>query len=158
YTKYDGEDLYAVALGSCVALVIYDPVIKVAALAHIALPDYRGSPTRVQVDSFDMPGRYADTAFPVMLQQLKRMGALRIRMKAKMAGGADIFGTRGILLGSVLNIGERNGKRIIELLRDNDIPLVGKDLGGDAARTVIFEANTQRMIVTNSELETKRIL
>ena len=157
--KFDEQnDLYAVALGSCVALVLFDPVLKIAALAHIALPEYRGSPKRVQMDNFDMPGRYADTALPVMLEKVKKMGGITARLKAKMAGGSDLFGTKGILMGSVLNIGERNGKRIQELLRMESIPLVGKDLGGDSARTVIFDPRTQRMIITNSEFETRKVL
>jgi len=158
YSKMDGENLQAVALGSCVALVLYDPIIKVAGMAHIALPDFRGSPKRIQVDSFELPGRYADTAFPAMLKQLRSMGGLPSRLQAKVAGGANIFGTRGILLGSVLNIGERNGIRVVELLKENNIPLQGKDLGGDYARTVTFDIKTQRMIITNSEQVTKRIL
>ena len=30
--------LVALALGSCVGTIIYDPILKVAALAHVALP------------------------------------------------------------------------------------------------------------------------
>ena len=158
YSKYGGNNLQAVALGSCVAIALFDPVIKVAALAHVALPDYRGAPKRVQVDSFELPGRYADTAFPEMLRKLKTMGGLQARLQAKIAGGADIFGTRGILLGSVLNIGERNSKRIQELLKEYNIPLLGKDLGGDSARTVTLEINTLKVTITNSESQTRRIL
>jgi len=158
YSQHGEDDLQAVALGSCVAMVIYDPVIKLAGMAHIALPDYRGLPKRIKVETFNLPGRYADTALPEMLNQLNKMGGLKSRLRAKIAGGANIFGTRGILLGSVLNIGERNGIRSIELLKEADIPLVGKDLGGDSARTVTFEGDSQRMIITNSEFTTKRIL
>lgn len=158
YSHITGNNLQAVALGSCVAVVIYDPVIKVAGMAHVALPDYRGEPKRVKVDNFKEVGRYADTAIPELLQQLRGKGGLRSRMKAKIAGGANIFGTKGIYLDSSLNIGQRNGRRVRELLDENNIPVLGQDLGGDTARTVTFDIKTQKMIITNSAQVTRKVI
>lgn len=157
YSKINGNNLQAVALGSCVAVVLYDPIIKVAGMAHVALPDYRG-PQRVKNDKMDLKGRYADTAIPKLLQKLNTMGGLQIRLKAKIAGGANIFGTKGIYLDSHLNIGKRNADRVEEILKEKGIPILGRDLGGDTARTVTFDIKTQRMIITNSAEETRKVI
>jgi chemotaxis protein CheD len=53
--------LVAVALGSCVAIVLHEPLGKIGAMAHILLPSQGMSRDRTQ------PGRFAQTAVPTMI-------------------------------------------------------------------------------------------
>src|ERR1043165_1098889 len=68
----EGE-LVAYSLGSCVAICLYDPLVKVAGMAHVVLPAVpeKGAGTA--------PGKFADTAVPALLAAMEkaRRGALR---------------------------------------------------------------------------------
>jgi chemotaxis protein CheD len=118
-------------LGSCVAVVLYDRVGKFGALAHVVLPDSRGAA--------DHPGKYADTAIPAMLAELKgRAGpTVGARLTAKLVGGAAMFATS-----APVSIGASNREAAERVLAALGIPVVGRDLGGDAGRRVVFDTAT----------------
>jgi chemotaxis protein CheD len=123
-------------LGSCVAVVLHDRVGKFGALAHVVLPDSRGAA--------DHPGKYADTAIPAMLAELKgRAGpAIVGRLTAKLVGGAAMFQTTG-----PVTIGASNGEAAERILAGLGIPVVGRDLGGDSGRRVVFDIATGRLSI-----------
>ncbi len=55
-------------------------------MAHIMLP----SSELCKQDSPNL-AKYADTAIPTLINDLKRLGACTLTLKAKMAGGAKCF-------------------------------------------------------------------
>ena len=67
----------------------------------------------------DRPGKYADTAIPLLLKELSDKGSKTKSLIAKMAGGACMFE----YFGTNLNIGERNAERVRAILKENNIPL-----------------------------------
>ena len=81
--------LITLGLGSCIGLVVYDTFAKVAGMAHIMLPDSRGLKTAEKV------GKFADTAVPAIIEEMLKKGATRARIKAKIAGGAQMFSLPG---------------------------------------------------------------
>jgi chemotaxis protein CheD len=121
-------------LGSCVGVVLYDRVAKLAGLAHIVLPSANGAA--------DHPGKYADTAIPAMLAEMDRRLGLksRARLTAKIAGGASMFPVDAAAsLNSGLNIGRRNQEAIERILGDLSIPIVARDVGGNAGRRLTVD-------------------
>jgi len=122
--------LMTAGLGSCIGVCVYDLFSQIAGMAHIMLPSSqeisRGSKTK-----------FADTCLEMMLSDLYKMGAARSRLKAKMAGGAQMFSFGG--KGSPLNIGERNSKAVEQELLKAGIPLVAYDIGGTFGRTITFD-------------------
>lgn len=122
--------LAAHGLGSCIALVLYHPVSRCGALAHILLPnEERAGPVSRRA-------RSAVHAVPYLQQQLQRAGALG-GLVAKMAGGASMFGPL-LAMGGV-NVGERNIEATRRALAAAGIRLVGEDVGGDHGRSVFFD-------------------
>src|SRR5690625_5029468 len=73
-------------LGSCVGVVIYDLQRQVAGLAHVMLPD--SSLTKEK--NFNVY-KYANTAIPYLVDLLTKNGARSFALKAKVAGGAQMF-------------------------------------------------------------------
>jgi chemotaxis protein CheD len=124
-------------LGSCVAVILHDRVGRIGGIAHILLPDSQGA-------GRDQPGRYADTAIPGLLADLERLALARsrLRMSAKLAGGANMFATT-----QPERIGERNGKAVEAILAGLGIPVVARDLGGETGRRVTLETTTGRVVV-----------
>jgi chemotaxis protein CheD len=118
--------MMTIGLGSCIGLTLYDNSLKVGAMVHIMLPESSGRK--------DRPGKYADTAVPMLLKELNALGCRNRSVIAKMAGGACMFE----YFGTNLNIGERNAEKVKALLKEYNIPLVKEDIGGKVGRSVTF--------------------
>lgn len=116
----------SIGLGSCVGLILHDRQTGTGALVHIMLPSSQGKT--------DRPGKYADTAIEVLLKELTRSGSSQVNLIAKIAGGSAMFKT----FSGNLNIGERNVEVIKKLLKDQNIPVKGEDVGGCVGRTIFY--------------------
>jgi len=128
--------LMAPALGSCVALTLWDPKRHLGGMAHIMLP----APTDAASRGTGL--RFASFAVPELVSRLKpRFG--RVRLEAKISGGAAMFAAESPLV----KVGERNVAEVRNQLGLLNIPLVAEDTGGDYARTMVLHAETGLVIV-----------
>ncbi len=125
--------LVTYALGSCVGICLLDSATNVGGLSHIMLPDSTASASGAST-----PMRFADTAVPMLVREMERLGANRARLRAKIAGGAVMFATAS----DKFNIGERNIAAVKAALRELRIPIVAEDTGLDYGRTVFFYPET----------------
>lgn len=125
--------LITYALGSCIGICLYDPLIKLAALLHILLPLNMETGRK-------SPLKYADTGIRETLRQMERKGAARKRIVAKIAGGAKMFEIQGN--GNLGNIGQRNVESVHFILQKEGIRLLREDVGGTQARTLLFDVAT----------------
>lgn len=132
--------LVMLGLGSCIGLVLFDESTRIAGMVHIMLPDSRQSRNETK------PGKFADSALPELLSELNRLGANRSRLKAKMAGGAQMFNLPGSGQG-LLAVGSRNIEATKGLLAQANIPLVACDTGGNKGRSVEFSTETWLLTV-----------
>ena len=130
--------LITYALGSCVGICLYDPLIQLAALVHVMLP------LNMETDR-KSPLKYADTGIRETLRQMESRGAARARIVAKIAGGARMFEVAGG--GSLGNIGQRNIESTHMVLRREGIRLLREDVGGTVARTLLFDAESGQACV-----------
>jgi len=76
--------LVTYALGSCIAVAVYDPQLSVGGLLHYMLPDSTLDENKAK----DCPGMFADTAIPLLFKSCYALGAEKRRMRVKVAGGA----------------------------------------------------------------------
>lgn len=121
-------------LGSCIGLILYDPVSKVGGMVHYMLPDS----TKVRNNS--NIAKFGDTGIRELLKRVVAAGANRGRLIAKIAGGAKMFEVSG--LSEVGNIGERNAEAAKEILKELGIRLVAEDTGLNYGRTVELYCET----------------
>lgn len=126
------EVLSAVGLGSCVAVMLHDPVHGVAGMAHVLLPD-----TTLTRDT-RRPGKCANSAIPHLMELMQEAGAGR-GLVARIAGGAAMFAA---LAPGGVNMGERNAEAVRAALATAGIPVVGEDVGGEHGRSVYFHVAT----------------
>lgn len=125
--------LITYALGSCIGICLYDPVIKLGALIHIMLPLNMETGRKNTM-------KYADTGIRETLREMEAKGASRARITAKIAGGAKMFEVSGG--GSLGNIGQRNIDSVRLCLKKENIRLLKEDVGGSVARTLSFDVAT----------------
>lgn len=130
--------LITVGLGSCVGIALYDPLTRVAGLAHILLAD------SAMFKNQSNPAKFADTAIPLLVQQMAGLGAKHNRLKAKIAGGSQLFSFEK----SVISVGEKNIHSVRSVLSNLCIPILGEDVGGSVGRTMKVSVADGRVLVS----------
>jgi chemotaxis protein CheD len=133
--------LITLGLGSCVAICVTDPVARVGGLAHALLPE----PALARDQS--NPSKFASTAVPLLLEEMKALGGRMSRMEARLVGGASMFTT--LMVPGTLNMGERNIRAAREALRRAGIPVLGEAVGGDFGRSVRVSVAEGTTLVTS---------
>lgn len=120
--------LVTLGLGSCIGLVLYDPVTKIGGMVHYMLPDSTKLKNNTNI------AKFGDTGTAELLRQMLAVGANRRRLVAKIAGGACMFEVSGT--SAVGNVGARNIEQAKYLLKELQIPLIAEDTGLNYGRTV----------------------
>lgn len=130
------------ALGSCVAVVAYDPVVKVGGLLHVMLPDSSISPAKAAAQ----PAMFVDTGMPQLFRSLKGLHAQPARLRLFLAGGACILCTN-----DTFRIGERNIRATIAHLAQMGLVARHSALGGTINRTVHLNVGTGSVTLKTPE-------
>ncbi|MCD8000781.1 MAG: chemotaxis protein CheD [Clostridiales bacterium] len=117
------------ALGSCIGVAFYDPILQLGALLHILLPE--------QCNSYDSNVyKYADSGIRETIRKLTAFGMVKSRTMVKIAGGAKMFEISGNA--DFGNIGQRNAAMVKRVLSEEKMRLVAEDTGGTYARTMLL--------------------
>ncbi|QSO54985.1 chemotaxis protein CheD [Alicyclobacillus curvatus] len=143
------DKLRTAGLGSCVGLVVYDWKSGLSGMVHVMLPV---APIHVingsKVDG-QKPQKYADLGVSWLIEQLQSEGAQTGNLRAKMAGGAQMFASAG--RSDVLRVGPRNVEAVENALASYSIPLLAKDVGGREGRTIEFDTETQLLSIRTAK-------
>ena len=132
--------MMTIGLGSCIGLIMFDPNLNLGAMVHIMLPESSGRT--------DRPGKYADTAVPLLVHELNARGCKNRSIIAKMIGGACMFE----YFGTNLNIGKRNADKVRTMLTEHNIQLAAEDIGGKVGRSVTFlPAENGKVVVRRAD-------
>ncbi|PLS16699.1 chemotaxis protein CheD [Bacillus sp. M6-12] len=123
-------------LGSCVGVVIYDQMKELAGLAHVMLPE-----SSLAKNGDLNIAKYADTAVKELVNRLIRQGARGAVLKAKIAGGAQMF--QFASGNDMMRIGPRNVEAVKKELYLLNIQIIAEDVGGNSGRTIEFNPKTQ---------------
>ena len=133
-----GEDLITYALGSCVAVAIYDPAVSVGGLLHYMLPESGIDRAKAQANPF----MFADTGIPLLFHRAYAQGAEKRRIVVHVAGGAQLMDAQG-----VFNIGKRNYLALRKILWKAGVLIHAEHVGGNESRTVRLEVGTGRFLM-----------
>lgn len=144
------DKIVTLGLGSCVGLVLYDPVLKIGGMVHIMLP---AAPKGAAV-----PNKYkfADTAINELIRCIAAAGAAKGRLIAKAAGGAHMFNTTYNT--DVMNVGQRNIEMCQRILKENSIAIVAEDTGGTSGRSIEFCCDSSMLQIRTVSPKTIRCI
>lgn len=115
-------------LGSCVAVCLFSPAARVGGMNHFLLP---AGP--------DGSARFGVGAMRLLLERVLAQGAQKHDLRAKVFGGG---GTMGKRLGQRLTLGEQNAELAVRALAEENIPILGGDVGGERGRKLVFHTDT----------------
>lgn len=133
------DAITTLGLGSCVGVVIYDATAKIAGLVHVMLPD------STKIKNNENKAKFADTGIEEMVRQVVAAGAAKSRLKAKIAGGAQMFAFSSE--NDLLRVGARNVEAVKEQLVRMQIPLTAEDTGNSYGRTIEFYPETEELLI-----------
>jgi len=138
------------ALGSCVAVCLWDPVTHVAGMLHFLLPDSAINLQR----AMGQPAAFADSGIPLLFQAAYQLGATKATCRVALVGGAELTGGRSGP-GSTFDIGRRNQLAARSTLSANGVTVCREDVGGHSARTVSLWVANGRVQVTAGPGQTR---
>ncbi len=130
--------LVARSLGSCLGLTLYDEEKQVGGLINCMLPLAEIDPDQAR----DKPGMFVDSGVEALLKEIHALGGRSGNLVARMAGAGLPMGGRG-----ALGIGHRNELAMRRILQENDIPLLGEDVGGFGSRSLYLYLKDGRTMV-----------
>lgn len=117
-------------LGSCVAVCLWDPVLKIGGINHFMLPLWNGQ-------GLASP-KYGNIAIDKLIKKMLELGGKKENLRAKIFGGGQRIqsSTTG------MEIGKRNIILARQYLSDEKIPIVKTSVGGPMGRKIIFYSDT----------------
>jgi chemotaxis protein CheD len=130
--------LVTYALGSCIGVMIHDPVARVGGLLHFMLPESGMDRAKAQRNPF----MFADTGIPLLFRSAYELGAEKRRLVVAAAGGAQMLDQQG-----VFNIGKRNYLSMRKILWKAGVMVHTEDVGGLMSRTIRLEVSSGRMLL-----------
>ncbi len=138
YSDQPETALITHALGSCIAVSIHDPALKIGGLLHYMLPESSLHKQKAEQNPF----MFADTGIKSMLRTLTQKGVNPRRTVVKLAGGASVM--EGI---DIFEIGKRNYLAAKKILWKEGLMISGEAVGGDVSRTVRLEVETGKFFI-----------
>ncbi len=141
YTVSKGDDeIKTYALGSCVALVVWDHALRCGGMIHIALPEGQINPEKAQTK----PGYFADTGLPLLFAELRKLGADRRTCWVKLIGGSAILDEN-----KTFDIGRRNALAVKKYLWKIGLALTSEEIGGTISRTVALAVPSGTLTISS---------
>lgn len=113
---------YQAFLGTCVGVALYDKKKRIGGLIHIILPQ----PPSETSNAF--PEKYASSGLPLLINQLKKLGASVENLEATIAGGALVGPVSNIDIN--LDLGGRSADIAQAILKANRIKVIKSETGG----------------------------
>ncbi len=138
-----GDTLITYALGSCLGIMIYDPVATVGGLLHVMLPDSASQTSNAKPN----PYKFVDTGLPQLFKQCYQAGAVKERLVVKVAGGAS---SKESEAEDMFQIGKRNFLALKKLLWKNGVMIAAHEVGGNASRTVSLNIGSGEVVIKSN--------
>jgi len=131
--------LVTYALGSCIGVALYAPVVTVGGLVHVMLPE---SNLENGTGGVKNPYKYVDTGVPSLYKKMYELGAQKKRIENAVIGGSQILDDSGFF-----NIGKRNYAALRKLFWKNNVLINKQHVGGRINRTVKMEVATGKIFI-----------
>ena len=130
YVTANPTEVLSTILGSCIAVCIHDPVAACGGMNHFLLPD-------APVPTDGLPSielRYGSYSIERLINAVLSRGGRRDRLEVKVFGGSNVLGTT--------NIGHHNADFVEAYLEKEGLPIVARDLRGNAPRRIHYYPTT----------------
>jgi chemotaxis protein CheD len=125
-------------LGSCVAVCVRDPDLKIGGMNHFLLPN--AAENVAQSVSNDL--RYGSYSIERLINSIMSHGGRRDRLEIKIFGGAN-------MASDFSKVGGKNADFVCRYLEREGLSVAAQDLRGTSARRVMFFPQTGKVMVNS---------
>jgi chemotaxis protein CheD len=132
--------LVTYALGSCIAVMVHDPVRVAAGMIHYMLPLSETSPEKARA----RPAMFADTGIPLLFQRMYALGCRKQDLVVKVAGGGALYDDKGLF-----SIGKRNYTVLRKMFWKSGVIIAAEDVGGAKSRTARLHVASGRCTISS---------
>ncbi len=137
----DSKDRIGTLLGSCIAICLWHPILKVGGMCHFVLPANQDKKSPM------LNGRYAPDAMELFRQSVRKRNTTMKQYQALIYGGGNVVAA---LAGNKEDtIGMRNAGTAMELLMAENVSITVVDVGETWSRRISFD-------VSSGEVEVKK--
>lgn len=133
--------LITYALGSCIAVLVHDPVRVAGGMIHYMLPLSETAPDKARAK----PAMFADTGIPLLFQSMYALGCDKRNLVVKVTGGGALYDDKGLF-----SIGKRNYTILRKMFWKAGVIIQAEDVGGSKSRTARLHVGTGRCTVSSS--------
>jgi chemotaxis protein CheD len=127
--------LVTTVLGSCIAVCLYDPLLKIGGINHFMLPLWNGQ-------GLASP-KYGNIAIAKLLEKMIGFGCKKHNLIAKVFGGAESLEQSE----SFYQIGKRNIILAEETLANEKIKVLSQSTGGNQGRNIKYNTGTGEVML-----------
>ena len=136
-------------LGSCVAVILYVPRLRLSTLCHAQSPEPRNEgrcreacphPCRAQA-SVTNEFRYVTCCISAMLTDLSRLGCRKDELVATVVGGANVVKE----IQPDRSVSGENVRIALEILGRERIRVARTDVGGNRGRTIVHLTDSNEL-------------
>lgn len=138
FSSYD-DIIISTLLGSCISVVLFDPVNKVGGMNHFMLPS-----TTSKEFYLTESGKYGMFAMELLINSMMKNGAERKNLEAKVFGGASVMHDFGK---SYINVSQSNINFAFEYLNVESIKIISSDVGGVVGRKIFLYPKTGMVLL-----------
>lgn len=131
--------LITYALGSCLGVAVYDPVVRVGGLLHAMLPRSELDAARARAE----PAVFVESGLPALFRACYARGARKERLIVHVAGA----GGCSQVAQDQFEIGKRNLLMARQLFWRNSVLVRGQDVGGNSFRTLSLHVGSGEVVV-----------
>ncbi len=128
------------ALGSCIAVLVHDPVRVAGGMIHYMLPLSETAPEKAKA----RPAMFADTGIPLLFQSMYELGCQKKNLVVKVTGGGALYDDKGLF-----SIGKRNYTVLRKMFWKSNVLIASEDVGGARSRTARLHVATGACTVTS---------
>ena len=122
--------LVAYGLGSCIGVVMIDPISKFSVLLHAVLPKATDG-----LNTFDFnPYKYVENGIEKLITTFRKEGTNPAKLTVRIVGGANMLISSDLTRS--FDIGTRNIEAAQTTLNRLRIPIAAAEVGGHTGRTV----------------------
>ncbi len=138
----DRDEIIGTLLGSCVAVCLFDPTKGISGMNHFMLP---GRITHMDIQK-DRTAKYGITAINELLGEMKKLGARRNDMVAKIFGGGEVL--NNVIQSTTI---PADNIRIAKVMMEmEDIQIAEQDVGSNFTRKLLMEVKTGKVYLKKS--------
>ena len=124
-------------LGSCIAVCLWDPAVRVGGMNHFMLPQ------SASTGPLDDPARFGVHAMDRLVGEMLKLGASTSRFVVKVFGGASVLA----MPGNGGHIPQANVTFVREYLARENLRVAAISVGGTLPRQIRFFTDTGRALV-----------